>query len=93
MYNFKLPSPVQREDNYQFDMQDSLSFSNEYLLQKVMSIMGGGNSSVTSSATDSVIATMITGQKVVDKSTLGPPMLNLPALLNCQLSNGMGIEK
>ena len=35
---------------------------------------GGGNSSVTSSATDSVITTMITGQKVVDKSTLSPPI-------------------
>ena len=67
MYNFKLPSPVQREDNYKFDMQVSLSYSSEYLLQKIMSIMGGGNSSVTSSATDSVITTMITGQKVVDK--------------------------
>ena len=39
-----------------------------------MSITGGGNSSVTSSATDSVITTMITGQKVVDKSTLSPPI-------------------
>ena len=39
-----------------------------------MSIMGGCDSSVTSSATHSVITTTITRQKFVDKSTLSPPI-------------------